>query len=152
LLYVRPSNADENFGGFGGTTIALSSDREGAQFSYDRSYLRMLGHYDAKPLGLGGLTLSEHHFYAAEANQLYFGTGKHTSGKLKHVKPFAGGGTTNGGNNVPQAQATIDALHFAFGADGALYYPEPLTRQVRKITPDGIVVNVAGSGAFDDSG
>src|SRR5438309_319740 len=67
----------------------------------------------------------------------------------------AGNGTAGfSGDGGPATQAAVGtALHLAFDAAGNLFIPESGdVRRVRRISPDGIITTVAGSGKGNFSG
>ncbi len=71
--YQKPAiNAPSSFGLGGGQ---ISGDKARQEISFDQNYTRMLGVWDAKAVGLGGLTLDIHHTYDPNTGTLYEGTG-----------------------------------------------------------------------------
>jgi trimeric autotransporter adhesin len=82
--------------------------------------------------------------------------------RLSRVSPqgiinmIAGGGSDGISNGIPALQAAL-APYSAGGslvvdAAGVVYFSEYLNSRVRKVTPDGTITTVAGTGAFGFSG
>jgi sugar lactone lactonase YvrE len=69
------------------------------------------------------------------------------------ISTFAGnrksGSTGDGG---PATDASIEPNQLAFDAKGNLYFAEALNNKVRRITPDGVISTVAGTGVFARGG
>ncbi len=69
------------------------------------------------------------------------------------ITTYAGNGqlstVANNGNNGPATEAQLGLVlgGLAFDSTGNLYVAEDVTNQIRKITPDGAITLVAGSGA-----
>jgi streptogramin lyase len=65
------------------------------------------------------------------------------------ISTFAGNGTQGGsGDGGPATSAQIDnPFGLTRGPDGALYFCEYTGQRIRKVTPDGIIHTVAGTGA-----
>ena len=70
------------------------------------------------------------------------------------ITTFAGTGEKGGaGDGGPAAKAQIDnPFGLTRGPDGALYFCEYTGQRIRKVTPDGIIHTVAGSGQKGYSG
>jgi uncharacterized protein (TIGR03437 family) len=63
------------------------------------------------------------------------------------ISTFAGGGADVIGNGIPARQAAIrNPGGLVVGSDGTIYYSEPAYNRVRKVTPDGRITTVAGTG------
>ncbi len=55
------------------------------------------------------------------------------------------------GDEIPATQAQIsDVYALALGADGALYFGDTGNQRVRKISPDGVITTIAGTGTWSD--
>jgi DNA-binding beta-propeller fold protein YncE len=65
------------------------------------------------------------------------------------VTTFAGTGVRGStGDSGPAAQATLDMpVALALAPDGSLFIADPLVHRIRKVSPDGIITTVAGTGA-----
>jgi RHS repeat-associated protein len=66
-------------------------------------------------------------------------------------------GTTSGsgfnGDNIPALQANLDVTTgIAVGADGSVYVADQVQNRVRRISPDGIITTLAGTGVAGYSG
>ncbi len=70
------------------------------------------------------------------------------------ISTFAGTGQQGGaGDGGPATQAQIDnPFGLTRGPDGALYFCEYTGQRIRKVTPDGLIHTVAGSGVKGYSG
>jgi RHS repeat-associated protein len=117
-----------------------------------------LGGFDARSIeGMGGWTLSAHHFYDLSTGTLYFGDGSRRSLESDLTQPkvlnvvagtgFDGGGGDNGQARVAQLSqpAGLSVMH-----DGSLLIADLGTCRVRKVATDGIITTVAGTGCTDD--
>ncbi len=117
-----------------------------------------LGGFDARSIeGMGGWTLSAHHFYDLSTGTLYFGDGRRRSLKSDVNQPkvlnvvagtgFDGGGGDNGQAREAQLSqpAGLSVMH-----DGSLLIADLGTCRVRKVATDGTITTVAGSACADD--
>lgn len=70
------------------------------------------------------------------------------------ISTFAGNGTAGGsGDGGPATAAQVDnPFGLVRGPDGALYFCEYTGQRIRKVTPDGKILTVAGSGKKGYSG
>jgi uncharacterized protein (TIGR03437 family) len=72
------------------------------------------------------------------------------------INTIAGGGTDSSSNGIPALQAALSPLSFGGGlavdAAGVVYFTESVNQRVRKVTPDGTISTVAGSGSYGFSG
>jgi len=72
------------------------------------------------------------------------------------ITTVAGNGVTGfSGDGGPATAASVNLYYrsgLAVGADGSLYIGDTRSQRVRKVTPDGLVVTVAGNGSYDFSG
>lgn len=58
------------------------------------------------------------------------------------------GGQGSSGDNGPATLATVDTAYMLdVGPDGSVYFGDTLNNRVRKVTPDGIITTIAGTGA-----
>ena len=72
------------------------------------------------------------------------------SGRIHLV---AGGGSDGTSDGIPATTAELGQPRgLAVAPDGALYFAEEITRRIRKITHEGMVVTVAGAGGAQCSG
>jgi len=103
---------------------------------------------------VGGWTLSVHHTYDPVDRVLHLGDGRQRSAvNLANVIQTSAGDGSGGciscnlGENVPATQAIIGNPHGIVGApDGSVLVADRVWGRIRRITPDGIMTTVAGSG------
>ena len=62
------------------------------------------------------------------------------------------GRTTFVGDNGPATSAAVDGYHVSVAADGTLYLADTSFQRVRKVTSDGNISTVAGTGKYGFSG
>jgi len=161
--------------------------------STHRHWEVMLRAFEQRNLGLGGFSLSAHHFYDPVSRTLYRGDGRRTTaanvghiinavvgggagrdlvaapdGSLYYlagnqvlrmrpdgvVEVVAGTGSSgNGGDGGPALAAQLNSpTGLALGVDGSLYIADSGNHGVRKVSPDGVITTVAGTGVLGDSG
>lgn len=115
-----------------------------------------VGNLDAGPLGLGGWTLNAQHLYDPRGQVLHFGYGgKRSAESLGGTVTSVAGTGVNGfsGNGGPALAADIANPHgIVVAPDGTVYFSEDSNHVVRRITPDGIITTVAGTGTLGFSG
>jgi beta-lactam-binding protein with PASTA domain/sugar lactone lactonase YvrE len=146
-----PGNPDWIYGGWiykrSGATETFP-----VEWNIHRGLSQGLGGFDAKTQGFGGWTINANHVYHPGSGVLYEGNGKRRSASdIQQVITTVAG---NGGfpyswlvfDNTSALQARISAGPMSFGSDGNLYLTDSYNHIVRKITSDGVVTRVAGSG------
>ena len=112
---------------------------------------------DGRSQGLGGWTLSDHHFYDAVGKTLYRGDGtSRTAGDTSFaVEHVAGKGWTFIAPTGDGGKATEAGMHdpedIAFGPDGSMYIADFHNDRVRKVDPDGIITTFAGVGTVNSA-
>lgn len=111
----------------------------------------MLGDWDARAAGLGGWTLNIHHSYDPIGRVLYLGDGDRREGaRLPPVVTTVAGGTgslTFNDDDQPAVWANLSQPRgLAAGPDGSLYVADAGQNRVRRVTPDGLIATVAGTG------
>jgi RHS repeat-associated protein len=68
------------------------------------------------------------------------------------VTVVAGGGSLNG-DGIPATQASLNGPRgLSVGPDGTLYFTQAGDAKIRKVSPDGIITTVAGTGGFSVGG
>ncbi|HOU91499.1 MAG TPA: hypothetical protein PLU22_10675, partial [Polyangiaceae bacterium] len=123
-----------------------------------RQYARTVTHWNAPAAGLGGFALDVEHVYAPGSGRLYPGAGPtRAAGVLGSViHRLAGGGTrTDDGAPAKETDVETGAQGIAVAPDGTVFFPDGdyiYRYLVRKVTPDGLVYTVAGSGTRGYSG
>jgi RHS repeat-associated protein len=147
-VYTAPSAANSAaFGNPGGTGLGIT--RTGMEITLARRTQHRIGATDAKPLGLGGWTLSPHHVYDPIGKSLLMGDGRRkTAVGLPHIiDTVGGGGMVENTNGIPATSARLhDPTGLVVAPDGSLYFIEQVTNRIRRIGPDGILSAVAGTG------
>src|SRR5215469_5504244 len=67
------------------------------------------------------------------------------------VSTFAGSGLAGIADGPAASASFLEPEGVAVAPDGDLYVADTAAQRIRRITPQGIVSTVAGSGAIDDS-
>jgi len=111
----------------------------------------LLGDWDARAAGLGGWTLDVHHSYDPIGRVLHLGGGGRREGmQLPPVVTTVAGGTgslTFNDDDQPAVWANLSQPRgLAAGPDGSLYVADAGQNRVRRVTPDGLISTVAGTG------
>ncbi len=155
--YVYPARyAEGPTLGFGapGTNFLLEADPARQLITVWRVWEEHIGTRYAQPPGLGGWTLSPHHTYFPNTQELWRGDGTRetvrATGPL--ITTYAGTGVTGqSGDGGPAINARLHTPQgLAFGPDGSLYVSSLQAHLVRRIDPNGIISTVVsdGSGNF----
>ncbi|HKN67441.1 MAG TPA: Ig-like domain-containing protein [Gemmatimonadaceae bacterium] len=121
-----------------------------------------IGGWDAKALGLGGFTLSNHNTYDPVGQVLYQGDGVTRAAKRipEVITTAAGRGSNhlqNMGNRVGfgdfsgDGGPAVNAQFFApsdvsVGPDGSIFVADQWNGRYRQIAPNGIITTVSGNG------
>jgi len=153
-VYQTPAQLTRSFGYNGGGFITGSRARQTMTFwqvAFDT-----LGPWDARAQGLGGWTLDVHHAYDPLGRVLYEGTGRrraaHDVGWV--MTTIAGTGTAGyGGDGGPATQAQLNGPNaVAVDAQGNVLVVDQSSNRVRRISPDGLITTLAGTGVAGFSG
>ncbi|HET7251821.1 MAG TPA: RHS repeat-associated core domain-containing protein [Gemmatimonadales bacterium] len=96
--------------------------------------------------GLGGWTISPHHFYDSTGDgTVYLGDGSIISGsELPPVIHLFMGGPCGFQNNSPLPNTAIKPKGIALGPDGSVYVADNCRGAILQVTPAGSVVKLAG--------
>ena len=175
-VYLRP----RLFSGGTGTTGAPafgSSSFEGTPISGDRARQEVTlwqqwqipaakSFGDARGLGFGGWSLSAHHVYDPQTRILHRGDGRTTTGVTAEqlitrqslgtfaeiLTTAAGGPPYSNEDGFSALGINLYAAYVVVDAAGNLIYSDPVLRKVRRITTDGVVETVAGTGESGSGG
>jgi RHS repeat-associated protein len=148
----------ENTGRFGsppsGATITGSRTRQ--EVTLWRKWEGYVGSLNAGVMGLGGWTIDVQHLYDPRSRVLYFGYGQKRSADSigSTVTTIVGTGTQGySGDNGPALQAEINQPHgIVVAPDGTVYLADDEDNVIRRVTPDGIIKTIAGTGTAGFSG
>ncbi|MGE3481883.1 MAG: PKD domain-containing protein, partial [Gammaproteobacteria bacterium] len=106
--------------------------------------------------GLGGWTLDVHHAYDPAAKTLWLGDGtsRSASDAGRVITTAAGGGSVAGtGDGGAASSARLSSPFDAVtGPDGSLYIADSGSQRIRRVSPDGVITTIAGTGAAGFSG
>ena len=138
--------------GYNGNGTAITGNRARRELTLWHVWRGKVGTWDALADGLGGWTLNAHHGYDPREGLLHRGDGVHPNARSlgPTIRTVAGtglfcsarGNPCGDGGLATQAQITPKGL--AFGPDGSFYIAD--ADRVRRVGPDGIIRNVAGTG------
>jgi RHS repeat-associated protein len=108
--------------------------------------------------GLGGWSLDIHHVYDPVGQTLYYGDGREsgpaTHNILRSIRTTAGTGTSGfGGDDAPAPAAALnEPTDVCATPDGTLYIADKANNRIRKVSPQGVITTLAGTGSPGYSG
>jgi len=139
--YNAPADATWAFGRTSvGGSLDITGDRDASTVSLGTSWTRLLGGLDLRTShGLGGWSLSVHHFYDPVSRTLYLGSGEKRSSGGSLTDTVV---TTVVGSAPGEVQGTIFDIEIE--PDGNLLFAE--LNQINRIDSDGVITVVAGTG------
>lgn len=112
---------------------------------------------DQRVLSIGGWSLTAHHVYDPISKVLYMGDGTRRSavnslGAI--IYTVAGNGTFgfSGDEGLATRAQLREPSGVAVGPDGSLYIADIADNRIRRVSPQGIITTVAGTGIFGFSG
>ena len=137
--------------------VALTASLTRTEIYLSRSYQAKIGIVpDFRQNAVGGWSLDVHHVYDPIGQVLYLGDGSRRSvDELKGViTTVAGTGQSgsSGDGGLAIAAKLHDPYDVAVGPDGSFYIAEKYNNRIRRVSPDGIITTVAGSGVQGFSG
>jgi len=156
--YYLPPKIVKSFGLPSGTKIAgdiptLQDGKLTQRFSVP------IGGPVNKSAGLGGWSLSAHHRYDPVAQTLYLGDGskrdlRNNVTNTSIITTIAGNGSAGfAGDGGSAKDAKLNSPSgVAVGADGSVFVTDYYNHRIRKISPDGIISTIAGTGSTGFSG
>ena len=145
-FYNLPPSMAQSFGYPSGTPVPGNiRAREGAVLW--KTFYNTLEKKQFKDKGVGGWSLSVHHFYDTQSKTINLGTGgKQFAQNLREVKVFAGNQEWRNDDEdegKPALETCLDEPNsIAFGPDGNIYFAE--RNRIRKIDKQGIVTTIIG--------
>jgi RHS repeat-associated protein len=153
--YVRPGDTPRSFGQPGGQRFTELVRRDELMTALWQEHRVDLGGIDYRGIGIGGWSLSPHHFYDFSRRILYRGDGSRRSADaIGAVLTTAAGSISRRSYSGDDGPATSAGLDFpravAVGPDGSMYLNE--ISRIRRVDPNGIITTVAGTGAGGYSG
>jgi RHS repeat-associated protein len=151
-IYDGSYQRTTRFGYNGNGTITGSlTRREVTLWSY---HTVLVGGWDARGAGLGGWTLDVHHVYDPNAKVLYLGDGTRRSAQdVSRVARKVAGRGTSLDDDVDATEADLAGASGVVAApDGGYYLSDPGHHKVRKVSPEGTIRTVAGTGTAGYSG
>lgn len=136
-----------------GARFGYNGANQGGQVSITGSQLRQeivfstffttwIGGMEGRGEGLGGWTLNAHHAYDPRSGNVHLGGGGvlNAGASGNGTRPLVEGSST--AENVAATSAAVEPYSIAVGTDGSIWYSE--SYRVRRITPSGTVVTMAG--------
>ncbi len=156
VYYLLPAGEDNSFGLPSGTLIPSNIPARNMVTSLYQEFSVTLGRRPAR--NIGGWGIGAHHIYDPAGKTLYTGTGGRKSAKRTNVDSLhrlAGSDESSGysGDGGPAKDAL---LYFPGGVavadDGSIYVADELNHCIRKISSEGVITTVAGTGTQGFSG
>ncbi|HEX6369730.1 MAG TPA: colicin E5-related ribonuclease [Longimicrobium sp.] len=138
------------------TSVTSGARQEDVLWRAQRLMITAGPDFDARNLRLGGWTVDVHHVYDPGARVLHRGNGTRRSAEVMGpvITTVAGNGlygtTGDGGRATLASLRSPDRVTVA--ADGTVYLPDADAYKVRKVSPEGIITTVAGSGLYGFGG
>ena len=162
-VYRTGGSGPATFGQSGQLPILVDGNRTRADFILPQEYSTTIGAWDARGQDLGGWSLDAQHVYDPHNQVLYRGDGTRRSAEsIPDILTNAVGKVDeNGygivcnkfddpscGDGLPATEANLgwQPRHVAFGPDGSMYITQKSLNRVRRVRPDGIIENFAGTG------
>jgi RHS repeat-associated protein len=147
-VYQEPAQYAQSFAQFSGFATTIPSRQEIVLW---QDLETTIGAFDAAGMGLGGWTLSAHHFYDPSRGVLYLGNGERRDANAINgtITTFAGipGQAGFSGDGGPATSAKFNLPGgVAVGPDGSVYVSDFNNMRIRRVSPSGIITTVAGNG------
>jgi RHS repeat-associated protein len=139
--------------GYNGNGTKITSNDARSELVFWSKLEGGIGNLTMEGMGLGGWGLDVLHTYSASDRTLFLGDGRTRSGeRLANVITTVAGpghaGLEDRGNGGPATEALIEAGlggGLACAPDGSLYVLESYHAHIRKVAPNGIISNYAGT-------
>ena len=137
--------------GFGlpGSGVTVTGSLAQQEITLWAAWNTALGTWLAAEEKLGGFGFDVQHRYDPVGKIIHFGYGGELPAKAlgQIISLYAGGGTDAQGENIPVTDADINiAGSVAVAPDGTVYFAETGKHRIRKVTPNGAISTVAGTG------
>ena len=148
--YYAAGNSNRAFAYSSTSGVAITGSRAREEIAIWRRWQKDVGILDTSLYALGGWTLDMHHAYDPIRHVVYLGDGSRHSAWNIHsvIETFAGNGVAGFGGDGEQATAAKMSYPaaLAVGPDGSLYIADNFNHRIRRVTPDGIINTIAGTG------
>jgi RHS repeat-associated protein len=143
-----------NPGGFGlpGSGVVATGSLAEQQLTLWSAWNTALGTWLAAEEKLGGFSFDVQHRYDPVEKAVYFGYGGEQAAESlgQIISRYAGGGQDSG-NPVPATSADLSGVwSVAVAPDGSVYFAETNKHRIRKVSPQGVISTVAGTGSAGD--
>lgn len=135
------------FGTFGGKEYDVS--RDALNYIFWKKWSGTFSSWDSQTAGIGGWSLDVHHSYDPSSGMLYFGDGsRQETDTQKIISTVAGNGDAaySGDNDLASKAQMNRPFGVAAGPDGSIYIADGFNYRIRKISPEGMITTVAGTG------
>lgn len=148
-LLQLPAETPRSFGLFGsGNPVSADAGRN--EITLWQEQTRYVGTWDARALGLGGWSINEHHVYDPTSRTLYMGDGTIRTAAsvgrvIETVAGTGGKGFSGDGGDATNAKLA-NPQDVEVDNRGNLYVTDMENNRVRKISADGKISTLAGSG------
>ena len=150
VVYGQPAQTARSFALWASGSLGILRAGAGLEFILWQTWAAAIGQWDARAQGLGGWSLNAHHAYDPLRQVLYLGNGQRRSAESLRpvIAPVAGTGTSGfSGDGGPATAAQLQApLGIAVSPDRSLYIADFGARRVRRVSPEGVITTVAGTG------
>jgi hypothetical protein len=156
-VYYEPAVRAQNFAAITDSGFTATANRARQEVTLWKRRPVVLVPRHNPPLGVEGWSLTPHHVYDPVEKVLYLGNGRRRSVAGANgtvVQAVAGNGTAGSsgdGGLATEAQVNLP-LGVAVAPDGNVYIAEYSGNRIRKVSPEGIISTIAGTGANGFSG
>ena len=139
--------------GYNGNGVPITGDRARKEITLHQIQRAPIGTFDHRPQALGGWSLSVHHVYDPIGRTLYQGDGTRRNVQSVNavIDTVAGTGQppspSCSNNNVDAKTACLDApFGIDTAPDGTYYFTDTNQHRIFRVTTDGILNVIAGTG------
>lgn len=143
--YLRPAEFGQAFAQAGGDVTGIPARQEVIAWQRDEMVIRRGPQTGGMPKGW---TLSVHHGISPrDTSTLYKGDGSITKNNINIITTVAGFACCSGGDGGPATEARLYyPTNMVVDPSGNLYIADKVNHRIRKVTPEGIITTVVGSG------